>query len=229
MIERVRPMSVRIDADPPRRAALTIARRLHRAVLLHGHAMLAVSGGSTAPGMIHELLHRQRALRWEHIEVWQVDERVAPDGHADRNANQLTSLPGTVHLMPVTAADLTAAADEYAATLPERFDVVHLGMGPDGHTASWPPADPIIDAPPGRLVAMSGEYQGRVRMSLTPAAVNAAVGRVALITGADRAPAVAAWLEGGATHADVPIAAVRLRNTAVVLDVAAASKLEQRH
>lgn len=229
MIGWVRPMSVRIDADPPRRAALTIARRLHRAVLLHGHATLALSGGSTAPGMIDELLHRQRALRWEHIEVWQVDERVAPDGHADRNANQLVDLPATVHLMPVTAADPHDAAAEYAATLPERFDVVHLGMGPDGHTASWPPADPIIDAAPDVLVAMSGEYQGRVRMSLTPAAVNAAVGRVALITGADKARAVAAWLERAATPDDVPISAVRQRNTAVVLDVAAASKLEQRH
>ena len=48
--------------------------------------------------------------------------------------------------MPVTAADLDAAAADYAAELPDRFDVVHLGMGPDGHTASWPPGDPVIDS-----------------------------------------------------------------------------------
>ena len=92
-------------------------------------------------------------------------------------------------------------------------------MGPDGHTASWPPGDPVIDSE--RPVALSGEYQGRVRMTLTPGVVNAARSRLVLITGADKADAVAAWLRGG----DLPIARVRRTGTVVVLDPPAAGAL----
>jgi 6-phosphogluconolactonase/glucosamine-6-phosphate isomerase/deaminase len=123
--------------------------------------------------------------------------------------------------MPVTAADLGRAATRYATGLPGRFDVVHLGMGPDGHTASWPPGDPVIDSE--RPVDLSAVFNGRVRMTLTPGAVNAARGRVVLITGADKAPAVAAWLEGG--DAALPIARLHRTNTVVVLDPAAAADL----
>ncbi len=151
-------------------------------------------------------------LAWDRVGVWQVDERVAPDGDPDRNANHLTGFPGTHHLMPVTAADLDRACARYAETLPERFDIIHLGMGPDGHTASWPPGDPVIDSE--RPVALSGEYQGRVRMTLTPGVVNAARSRVVLIMGADKADAVAVWLDGG----ELPIARVRRTGTIVVLD-----------
>jgi 6-phosphogluconolactonase/glucosamine-6-phosphate isomerase/deaminase len=160
-------------------------------------------------------------LPWERVDVWQVDERVAPDGDPDRNANQLAGFPGTHHLMPVTAADLPRAAARHATRLPERFDVVHLGMGPDGHTASWPPGDPVIDSE--RAVDLCGEFNGRVRMTFTPAVVNAARSRIVLITGADKAPAVAAWLEGG--DAALPIARLHRANTVVVLDPAAAGDL----
>ena len=162
-------------------------------------------------------------LDWDAIDVWQVDERVAPDGHPDRNAGQLAVVPGHHHLMPVTAPDLGAAAAEYAATLPERFDVVHLGMGPDGHTASWPPGDPVIDS--AAPVDLSREYQGRVRMTLTPPVVDAARGRVVLITGAEKARPVAAWLDGGASPEQLPIARLRRSDTVVVLDPRAAAGL----
>ena len=128
--------------------------------------------------------------------------------------------------MPVTADDLDDAAVRYAQGLPERFDVVHLGMGADGHTASWPPGDPIVDIPPERLVGLSQPYQGRVRMSLLPGPVNAARGRVALIIGADKADALAAWVEGRPFDGDLPIGRVRRGNTIVVVDPAAASRLE---
>ena len=125
--------------------------------------------------------------------------------------------------MPVTAPDLRAAAAEYAAGLPDRFDVVHLGMGADGHTASWPPGDPVIDS--ADPVDLSAAYQGRIRMTLTPPVVDAARGRVVLIQGADKADAVAAWLERGAPPSEVPIARVRRSDTVVVLDRAAAAGL----
>ena len=221
MISGVAGLSVRVDDDAGGRAARSIARRLREAVHRRGRASLAVSGGSTAPPMLAALARMD--LPWDDIGIWQVDERAAPDGHPDRNAGHLSGFPGHHHLMPVTAPDLRAAAAEYAATVPDRFDVVHLGMGPDGHTASWPPGDPVIDST--APVDLSREYQGRVRMTLTPPVVNSARGRVALITGGDKARPVAAWLEGGASPEDLPIARVRRSDTVVVLDPAAASGL----
>ena len=93
--------------------------------------------------------------------MWQVDERVAPDGHPDRNADAACGgLPCAVRLMPVTAADLRAAAARYARSLPDRFDVVHLGVGDDGHTASWPPGNHDVLAS-DRLVEVVPPFNGR--------------------------------------------------------------------
>jgi 6-phosphogluconolactonase/glucosamine-6-phosphate isomerase/deaminase len=221
MILPVRALSVRVDKDPARRAAHSIARRLAAAVRARGGATLAVSGGSTTPPMLSVLAAMD--LPWNAIDIFQVDERVAPDGDADRNAGQLDGVPGTHHLMPVTAVDLAVAADEYAAGLPERFDVVHLGVGKDGHTASWAPGDPVMGS--DRRVDLAGPYQGRLRMTLTPPVVDAAVGRVVLATGKDKAKPIAAWLEGGAPPTKIPVARLRRIDTVVVLDQAAASKL----
>lgn len=121
--------------------------------------------------------------------------------------------------MPATATDLDAAAARYAASLPERFDVVHLGMGDDGHTASWPPGDPVIDSP--YAVDVSREFNGRVRMTLTPTTVNRARMRVVLVTGAGKAPMVERWLAGDPAvpvPVPIPIQRVRRTGTVVVLD-----------
>ncbi len=149
---------------------------------------------------------------WRRVGVWQVDERVAPDGDRDRNASQLGALPGKHHLMPVTATNLDAAARRYARSLPDRFDVVHLGMGDDGHTASWPPGDPVIDDTDP--VALSQPYQGRVRMTLTPPVVNRAAGRVVLAFGSSKAEALAGWADGR----DLPIARVKRSGTVIYTD-----------
>jgi 6-phosphogluconolactonase len=211
--------NVLVDEEAPGRAAAEIATRLAAAIRARGRAALAVSGGSTGPALLAALAATD--LPWDAIGIWQVDERVAPDGDPERNANQLEGIPGRHVVMPVTAPDLGAAADAYAVELPARFDVIHLGMGPDGHTASWPPRDPVIDST--KPVDLSQEYQGRVRMTLTPPVVDAARARVVLIVGADKAPAVARWLEGDGD--DLPIARLQPQDTLVVLDLPAAAQL----
>ena len=172
-------LRVQILEDPEsvvEATAHTIRRRLIRSLGRTGTARLALSGGSTGTDLAHALAAGGPvggAVDWSRVEVWQVDERVAPTATRTATPTPWTGCPGRVHPMPVTADDLEVAAVRYADGLPDRFDVVHLGMGPDGHTASWPPGDPIVDLPPERRVALSRPYQGRVRMSLLPGPVNA--------------------------------------------------------
>jgi 6-phosphogluconolactonase len=202
-------------------AAAWLAVRVRGAVRRRGAARIALSGGSSPALMLVELARLD--VPWGAVHVWQVDERVAPDGHADRNAPLLGVLPvkpRNVHLMPVTSRDLRGACRRYADGLPERFDVVHLGVGDDGHTASWAPGDPVIDSP--RTVALTGEYRGRVRMTLTPGVVNAARQRLVLATGSSKAEAVRRWLLHDST---LPIERVRRTATTVLLDAAAAALL----
>jgi 6-phosphogluconolactonase/glucosamine-6-phosphate isomerase/deaminase len=213
---------VRVVDDPAAACAASIARRLHQAVRRRGTATLAVSGGSSAPAMFEALAGAD--VPWRRVGVWQVDERVAPDGDPERNANQLGALGGRHHLMPVTSADLRAGAKRYARTLPERFDVVHLGVGDDGHTASWPPGDPVVDD--DAAVAVTPPFNGLVRMTLTRRPVNGASGRVVLLTGDGKAEPLAAWIEGGS--ATLPIARVRRSRTVVFTDAAAARLLRGR-
>jgi 6-phosphogluconolactonase/glucosamine-6-phosphate isomerase/deaminase len=122
--------------------------------------------------------------------------------------------------MPVTAADLDSASRQYATLLPDRLDVVHLGVGDDGHTASWPPGDPVVHA--GGAVAMTGEYKGRVRMTLTVPTVNAARHRLVLATGTAKATIIERWL---LHDTGLPIERVSRTNTLVVLDQQAAARL----
>jgi 6-phosphogluconolactonase/glucosamine-6-phosphate isomerase/deaminase len=155
--------------------------------------------------------------------VFQVDERVAPDGDPDRNAALLDVLRprgATIDLMPVTDDDLESAGHRYATLLPDRIDVVHLGLGDDGHTASWPPGDPVVDA--AGVVAVTGKFKGRVRMTLTAQAVNAARHRVVLATGTEKATIVERWL---LHDGSLPVERVSRSNTLVILDAAAASRL----
>jgi 6-phosphogluconolactonase/glucosamine-6-phosphate isomerase/deaminase len=209
-------MDLRVSDEPAVAAARSIARRLRDAHRRRGAATLALSGGSTAPAMIDALLGE--LLPWEALTVWQVDERVAPDDHPDRNAVQLGGLPCAVRLMPVTATDLRAAATRYARSLPDRFDLVHLGVGDDGHTASWPPGnhDVLVS---DRLVEVVPPFNGRPRMTLTPRVVNAARARLVLATGARKRGVITRWLDGDRS---LPITTVRRTATTVVLDPAAA-------
>lgn len=214
-------MQLRIATDPAAAASLAadaIARRLRFAVLRRGEASIAFSGGSTPAMMLGDLA--SMSVPWQYVRVFQVDERVAPDGDPRRNRNLLDVLPigaHQLHAMPVTVRDLAAGARRYAAKLPDRFDVVHLGLGDDGHTASWPPGDPVVHSE--RAVDLCGEYAGTVRMTLTPRAVNAARSRLVLAVGASKRPMVERWLAGDTS---LPVQRVRRTDTVVILDAAAA-------
>jgi 6-phosphogluconolactonase len=158
---------------------------------------------------------------WEAIDLYQVDERVAPRGDADRNLTQLeASLPGrpTIHPMPVEEDDLETAAARYAAELPQRFDLVHLGLGPDGHTASLVPGDPVLDVT-DRAVGLTSEYNGRRRMTLTYPALDTAKQVMWLIAGADKVDALRRLLAGDRT---IPGARVSAPRQIIFADRAAA-------
>ncbi|MEY2414758.1 MAG: glucose-6-phosphate isomerase, partial [Ilumatobacteraceae bacterium] len=143
-------MDIVVAPDPQgaaTEAAAWLVRQLRNAVSRRGVATVALSGGSTPAMMLAALA--DMPVPWEATTVFQVDERVAPDGDPDRNAGllePLRSCSAVINLMPVTAADLQSAGRQYAALLPDRLDVVHLGVGDDGHTASWPPGDSVIRA-----------------------------------------------------------------------------------
>ncbi len=213
-------MDLRVTDDPAATAGRWLARRLRDAVRRRGEAAIAVSGGNSAPPMFEVLLAHD--VPWSRVTVWQVDERVAPDGHPARNAGQLAGFPCRVELMPVTDDDLDAAARRYADGLPGRFDVVHLGLGDDGHTASGPPGHAVADSR-ARCEAI-GEFNGFRRMTLTPPVVNAARSRLMLASGASKAPMVRRWLLGDAS---IPATRLRRTDTWAMLDPAAVSELPE--
>ena len=157
---------------------------------------------------------------WPSVRIFQVDERVAPDGHEARNALQLVGLERVAEVvpMPVTDDDLETAARDYAALLPERLDVVHLGLGGDGHTASWPPGRDAVRDAAADVLAIA-EFNGWPRMTITRRVVNGARCRVLLATGASKRPMLRRWLDGDPS---LPVARVRRSGTWVYLDAAAA-------
>lgn len=204
-----------------RRGAELIAEVAADAISGRGRFALAASGGTEPWEMYRRLAELE--VDWEHVDVFQVDERVAPDGDPARNLTHLMqSLPvparGRVRAMPVTEQDLEAAADSYASQLPERIDLVHLGIGPDGHTASLVPGDPVLEVE-DRRVAISGEYQGHRRMTLTYPEL-AQAGRVFwLVTGEEKRDALG-WLMAG--DPAVPAGRVHSEDSLVIADEAAA-------
>jgi 6-phosphogluconolactonase len=219
-------LSVEVLADGEgvaRRGAEILAERAEVAIAARGSFRLAVSGGRTPWRMFALLAGR---LPWEGVTIYQVDERIAPAGDPDRNLTHLLqSLPpeaaASVRPMPVEADDPERAAAEYAAELPESFDLVHLGLGPDGHTASLVPGDAVLDVA-DRVVAVTDEYQGRRRMTLTYPALDNARHRLWIVTGDDKVDALHRLLEGDRS---IPAARVSTEEAVVVADEASAGSL----
>ena len=189
------------------------------AVAASGSFHFAVSGGHTPWAMFAELA--TQTVPWEAVVIYQVDERVAPPDDPDRNLVHLNkalgSAPAQVRAMPVNDTDLAAAAAAYGGLLPGRFDLVHLGLGPDGHTASLVPGDPVLSVT-ARLVALTQPYQGRMRMTLTYPALARACQILWLVTGADKKEPLGRLLAGDTT---IPAGRVQGASSLVMADRAA--------
>jgi 6-phosphogluconolactonase len=200
------------------RAAAEIARAAAEAIADRGGFAWAVSGGATPL----EAFRRTR-LPWDRASTFQVDERVAPNGHPDRNLTALirafpAEASSTLRAMPVEAEDLEEAAARYARSLPERFDLVQLGVGEDGHTASLVPGDPVLDVR-DRDVAVTAPYRGRRRMTFTYPPLDRARRIVWLVTGGEKASPLAALLAGDRS---IPAGRVVAGDQLVLADAAAA-------
>ncbi|MFZ3210827.1 MAG: 6-phosphogluconolactonase [Terriglobales bacterium] len=221
------------DEATARAAAKFIAEEAGAAVAARGQFVMAVSGGHTPWIMLRALANEE--LPWEHVQVVQVDERVAPAEHPDRNLTHLRESlldrspirPEQIHAMPVESSDLEAAARQYASTLreiagsPPTLDLVHLGLGPDGHTASLVPGDPVLDVTDSD-VAVTGVYEGRRRMTLTYPIINRARRILWLATGSEKAGMLARLRKGDLS---IPAGRICQEQALVFADRAAAGDL----
>jgi len=211
-------MQILADADAvAHEAAKIIAAEARAAVEARGRFIVAVSGGRTPWQMLRALANKD--VPWESVHLVQIDERIAPAGDSDRNLTHLREsllanapLPAEqLHAMPVEEADLEAATRHFAHTLeqiagtPPVLDLAHLGLGPDGHTASLVPNDPVLSVT-DRDVALTGLYQNRRRMTLTYPMLNRSRRILWLVTGSDKVDALARLGDG-----DVSIPAGRIR------------------
>ncbi len=206
-----------------RRAAELIADAGATAVRDRDSFGLAMSGGRSPWAMLAILGELER-MPWGATELFQVDERIASPGSEERNLTHMVlglsmDHQSTLRPMPVTQRDLDGAAREYEASLPERFDLVHLGLGPDGHTASLVPGDPVLEVGDRRVALTETAYQGHRRMTLTYPAIDAARRVLWLVTGAEKRESLAKLLAGDRS---IPAGRVENDNMTIVADAAAA-------
>jgi 6-phosphogluconolactonase len=228
-------MKVEILADAEsvaKKAATLIAADARAVVAERGRYAVAVSGGRAPWLMLRQLADED--VPWASIRVFQVDERIAPAGDPDRNLTHLhTTLiehaplkPDQIYAMPVEASNLDAAASEYAETLsnvagsPPILDLVHLGLGPDGHTASLIPGDPVLNITDAD-VGLTGVYQGRRRMTLTYPLINRARRILWLVTGSDKVEMLKRLRDGDPS---IPAGRINSRDALLLADQEAAGQ-----
>jgi 6-phosphogluconolactonase len=226
-------IEVLADADAVARAAAKIiAVEARAAVAVRGRFIMAVSGGRTPWQMLRALSGEE--VPWANVHVFQVDERIAPAGDPDRNLTHLRESllshaplrPEQIHAMPVEEKDLEAAVKSYADTLrqiagsPPVLDLAHLGLGPDGHTASLIPGDQVLNVTDAD-VALTGVYQKRRRMTLTYPLLNRSRRVLWVVTGAEKAGMLVRLRAGDLA---IPAGRIRSENAIVLADGAAAGK-----
>jgi 6-phosphogluconolactonase len=222
------------DADSAALAAAKlIAEEARDAIATRGKFVMAVSGGKTPWIMLRDLAKED--VPWKGVHVVQVDERVAPEGDPDRNLTHLRESllvhaplrPEQIYAMPVEATDLQTACTRYATTLdeiagsPPVLDLVHLGLGPDGHTASLVPGDPVLEVK-NADVALTGIYQGRRRMTLTYPMINRSRRVLWLATGGEKAGMLARLQAGDVS---IPAGFVSRDSAVILADRAAAGQV----
>lgn len=199
-------------------AARVIEMAGEHAIRERGVFNLAVSGGRTPWEMIGDLASSR--LQWSKTQLFQVDERVAPSGSPERNlTNLVLALPlrcqASIRPMPVGSDDLDGAAEGYSWSLPERLDIVHLGLGSDGHTASLVPGDPVLEVEDRPVAVTEGEYEGFRRMTLTFPTLASARRIVFLVTGEGKEDALIRLKAGDRS---IPAGRIQNPNTTVVTD-----------
>jgi 6-phosphogluconolactonase len=216
-------------------AAVTIAADARAAVAARGRFTMAVSGGSTPWVMLRALANED--VPWKDVHVFQIDERIAPAGDPDRNLTHLQQSllenaplpPQQIYAMPVESADVETEARQYEQTLqrvcgvPAVLDLAHLGMGPDGHTASLVPGDPVLTIT-NTDVGVTSVYMGRRRMTLTFPMINRSRRILWLIAGSDKFPMVSR-LRAGDTS--IPAGRINSENAIVLADRAATGLPDQ--
>src|SRR5580704_6561093 len=221
------------DESTAQAAAKTIADEARAAVAARGQFVMAVSGGRTPWIMLRALA--SESVPWDKLHVVQVDERVAPPGDPDRNLTHLRESlldhspirPEHIHAMPVESSNLEAAAAEYASVLrqlagsPPTLDLIHLGLGPDGHTASLIPGDQVLKVTDAD-VALTGIYQKRRRMTLTYPLINRARRILWLVTGDEKVDALVRLRAGDAS---IPAGRILQERALIFADRAAAKSL----
>ena len=229
-------MKLEVLPDPEsvaRRGAGLIAAASREIVSVRGRFSVAVSGGTTPWQMLRALADEE--VPWGGVHVLQVDERVAPDGDPDRNLTHLRESlleraplpPEQLHAMPVGDADLEAAAARYARTLeevagaPPVLDLVHLGLGPDGHTASLVPGDAVLEVRDVDVALTGQPYQGRRRMTVTYPLLDRARRLLWLVTGSSKVEMLERLCDGDAS---IPAGRVAQGNAVVLADRAAAGR-----
>jgi 6-phosphogluconolactonase len=213
------PLDLEVVADDraaARRAAELIAAAGAAAVADHGHFAFAMSGGRSPWSML-AILGDLEEMPWAETELFQVDERIASPGSEDRNLTHMVlglsmDHQSALRPMPVTQRDLDAAAHEYDTSLPERLDLVHLGLGPDGHTASLVPDDPVLEVDDRRVAITTNDYQGHRRMTLTYPALAEARQILFLVTGEEKRDPLQKLIA-----ADPSIPAGRVDNDAITI------------
>lgn len=225
------------DKAVAKAAAAMIAAEARAAVAARGRFIMAVSGGKTPWVMLRELANED--VPWKDVHVFQVDERIAPAGDPDRNLTHLRASllehaplpPQQIYDMPVESPDLEAAAKQYAQTLekvagsPPVLDLAHLGMGPDGHTASLVPGDPVLEITDAD-VGLTGVYMGRRRMTLTYPVLNRSRRILWLMTGSEKMAMLPRLLEGDPS---IPAARISREQAVVLADEADAAQVPPKY